>query len=382
MLDMPADLPAREHAQIERTREFVSAHVVPGAAMRAQQGASSQSLISEAGEAGLLRMQVPLAMGGLGLRFSCKVQALEMIAAADFGVAMAVVNSHNVAEHLSRMAGEAVARRWMAPLMSGQASGCTALTEPSAGSDFASIRTRAEQVDGGWVLNGDKTWITNAVHADVVIVYAQTQPGAGAAGIAAFVVDAARPGFIRGPALPMGPVSSIGAGSFRLENYACDSGQMLASSGLAFKDIMQSINGARTYVAAMCCGMAGAALQLARDHGLGREAFGRHLHGHQGWRWRLADAAVDLDAARLLVARAAALIDSGLDAQLEAARAKVFATRMAQRHVAELMHAMGAQGLDSHEPLMRHLAAAQVAALVDGSTEMLLERIARDIRGA
>ncbi len=382
MPESSAERNAREQELIERTREFVTSHVAPSAAGRARQGASSESLLPLAGKAGLLGVQVPLAMGGLGLPFSCKVKALEMVAAADFGIAMAVVNSHNVAEHLSRMARESVAARWIPPLMSGRVCACTALTEPSAGSDFSAIRMSAERVDAGWLLNGEKAWITNAVHAEVLIVYAQTQQGAGAAGIAAFVVDARQPGFVRGPAASMDPLAAVGTGRFRLQGYACDTEQLLAPAGVAFKDIMQSINGARIYIAAMCCGMVGAALELAREHGLARQAFGRNLHGHQGWRWRLADAAVDLEAARLLVEQAAAHVDAGRDAQVVAAKAKVFATRMAQRHLSELLHAMGAQGLDSQGPLMRHLAAAQVAALVDGSTEMLLERIARDVRGA
>ena len=111
-----------------------------------------------------------------------------------------------------------------------------------------------------------------------------------------------------------------------------------------------------------------------------RHSFGKPLHEHQGWRWSLADAAIELEAARLLVDAAASRIDSGSDAQAAAARAKVFATRMAGRHVAALMHAMGAEGLREHHPFLRHLAAAQVATLVDGSTEMLLERVARGLR--
>ncbi len=113
-----------------------------------------------------------------------------------------------------------------------------------------------------------------------------------------------------------------------------------------------------------------------------RHTFGKPLHEHQGWRWSLADAAIDLAAARLLVDAAAACIDGGSEAQTAAAQAKVFATRMAARHIAALMHAMGAEGLREHHPFLRHLAAAQVAALTDGSTEMLLERMAKDLRNA
>jgi len=120
-------------------------------------------------------------------------------------------------------------------------------------------------------------------------------------------------------------------------------------------------------------------LRVATAYGAQRHSFGQPLHGHQGWRWGLADAAIDLQAARLLVDAAGTCIDGGVGARTPAAQAKVFATRMAGRHIAALMHAMGAEGLREQHPFMRHLAAAQVATLVDGSTEMLLERLARDL---
>jgi len=378
-----ADLASAEAALLERACAFVEQHVEPLASERSRQGTSSQALMREAGRLNLIGVQIPRTLGGLGLPFSSKVKLTRLLAAADFGVAMAVVNSHNVAEHLARMGAPVLISRWVAPLLTGELSGCTALTEPQAGSDAAAMLTHAQAVGDGWRLDGAKTWITNAVHADVVIVYAQTRPGSGAAGIAAFVVDAKATGFERAAQPPQGPVSSVGSGSFKLAQYYCRGQDMLAAPGVAFKDILNSLNGARVYVASMCCGMVDRALALASEYGLSRQAFGVSLYAHQGWRWRLADAAIDLEAANLLVDHASALVDGGdhARAQVAAAKAKVFATRMARRHLAELLHAMGAEGLTEQRPLIRHLAAAQVAALVDGSTEMLLERIARDIQG-
>jgi alkylation response protein AidB-like acyl-CoA dehydrogenase len=173
----------------------------------------------------------------------------------------------------------------------------------------------------------------------------------------------------------------MNAGGFVLQGYRAKANELLHPPGEAFKSALVSINGARVYVAAMCCGMVDESLRVASAFGAQRHTFGKSLHDHQGWRWTLADAAIDLAAARLLVDAAAALIDEGHDAQTAAAQAKVFATRMAARHIAALMHAMGAEGLREQHPLLRHLAAAQVATLVDGSTEMLLDRIAKDLRG-
>ena len=208
--------------------------------------------------------------------FACKTQVAEILAAADFGVAMSLINTHNVAEQMARLGQSSLVQRFVPDLIAGRISACTALTEASVGSDFSAIQTRALAVSGGWRLDGSKTWITNAVHADVIVVYAQTQPGSGAAGIAAFVVDAHRPGFHRDPQTPMGPLPSMGAGDFRLDGYLCKGDELLSPAGEAFKDILRAINGARTYVAAMCCGMVGECLRVASAFGL-----------------QLADAAID-----------------------------------------------------------------------------------------
>ena len=369
-----------EYEQLARTREFVREHVAPHAAAWVRERQTSAPLHPAAGSAGLLGLQLPASNGGAGVSFACKAQVASILAAADFGVAMSLINTHNVAEQLFRLGTAGLAQRYLPGLLAGRLSACTALTEPAAGSDFAAIQTRAVAVPGGWQLDGTKTWITNAVHADLVVVYAQTRVGVGAAGIAAFVVEAQRAGFHRTEGEAMGPVSSIGAGGFDLTAYLCREDEILSPPGEAFKDILGAINGARTYVGAMCCGMVGEALQVASAWGQSRQAFGKSLHAHQGWRWCLVDAAIELEAAQLLIAQAAALIDAGEDAQSASAKAKVFATRMAQKHLAALMHAMGAEGLGKHYPFVRHLASAQVAGLVDGSTEMLLERIAKDFK--
>jgi alkylation response protein AidB-like acyl-CoA dehydrogenase len=280
------------------------------------------------------------------------------------------------------MAAPDVARRLVPALLSGHRTGCTALTEPGAGSDFSAITTLARKSGDEWQLDGRKAWIVNGTHADVVVVYAQTEPGSGARGIAAFVVDGSRSGFVREACADSAAARGIDAGGFMLQGYRAKADEMLHPPGEAFKAALVSINGARTYVAAMCCGMVQESLRVASAYGALRHTFGKPLHEHQGWRWSLADAAIELAAARLMVDAAAALIDDGSDAQTEAAQAKVFATRMAGRHIAALMHAMGAEGLREQHPLLRHLAAAQVATLTDGSTEMLLDRVAKGLRNA
>jgi alkylation response protein AidB-like acyl-CoA dehydrogenase len=376
---MSAPTPGEQRA-IDAAHGFVAAHVKPNVQAWDHGHADTCSVLPEAARAGLLGLEVPVEHGGQGLSFGCKWRVAEILAAADFGLAMSVINSHNVANHLARMAAPRVVDQYVPALLSGQRSGCTALTEPGTGSDFSAITTQAGKVGDEWQIDGQKAWIVNATHADVMVVYAQTEPGGGAHGIAAFVVDGTRAGFVRNPRSDSGAARGIDAGGFQLHAYRAQAHELLHSPGQAFKAALTSINGARVYVAAMCCGMVAACLRVASEYGSNRHTFGKPLHDHQGWRWSLADAAIDLAAARLLVDAAAARIDGGTDAQTAAAQAKVFATRMAGRHIAALMHAMGADGLREHHPFLRHLAAAQVATLVDGSTEMLLERIARDLR--
>ncbi len=375
-------LTAAEHRIVEAAREFVASHVAPHVQAWDCGHADSREVLPAAAEAGLLGLEVPVAHGGQGLSYGCKRQVAEILAGADFGLAMSVINTHNVANHLARMAAPEVARRYVPALLSGQRSGCTALTEPGAGSDFSAITTLARKLGDEWQLDGHKTWIVNGTHADVVVVYAQTEPGSGARGIAAFVVDGNRSGFVREPRVDSTAARGIDAGGFVLQGYRARAEELLHPPGEAFKAALTLINGARIYVAAMCCGMVQESLRVASAYGTQRHTFGKPLHEHQGWRWCLADAAIDLAAARLMVDAAAALIDEGSDAQTAAAQAKVFATRMAGRHIAALMHAMGAEGLRGQHPLLRHLVAAQVATLTDGSTEMLLDRVARGLRDA
>ncbi len=274
--------------------------------------------------------------------------------------------------HPSRATATTASARYLDGLLRGELIGAVSLTEPAAGSDFPAIRTRAERVAGGWRLNGEKAWLTNGAAVDVIVVYAQTDASAGGKGIAAFVVDARRAGFERGPAYGLAGAHALGAAGFKLTDYFAADEDLFYAPGTAFKTALASITGARIYVAAMCCGMVEEALTLA----LARSSVGESLIKRQGLRWMLADAATDLEAARPLSYRAARLLEAGEDAVLAAAHAKKFATRMAEQRLPQCMQVFGAEGLMDAHPLGRHLAAARVAHYADGTTEIQNERIA------
>ena len=260
-------------------------------------------------------------------------------------------------------------------MIAGDVIGCAGLSEPGVGSDFGGLEMKAERVAGGWKLNGAKAWITNAAVAGFSFVYAQTDKAQGWRGIACFAVEADRPGFQREKPFELHGGHAIGVGGFRLKDYIAPDDAVLQLPGQAFKSALAGINGARTYVAAMCCGMLQASLETAVRYTQERRTFGQPVIQHQGVRWKLVDAATDLEAARLLAYRAARLIDEGGDAVLAAAHAKKFATEMALRRIGDCIQAMGANGLRAEYPLARHLACAKIAAYTDGSIEMMNERI-------
>jgi alkylation response protein AidB-like acyl-CoA dehydrogenase len=364
------------HQLLAQTAAFARDVVMPGAPRWEAEQRIGREAIEAAATIGLTGLEVAPEWGGLGLGFGVKAQVAELLGAADFGFTMSLINTHNVAAKLAREAPAHIARRYVPDLVAGRRLGCTALTEANAGSDFGAIRTLATRAPQGWRIDGEKAWITNAAEADVIVLYAQTEAGSGSRGIACFVVDGRRDGFRRQPAFALTGQHAIGAGGFSLDGYLASDDEMLQPPGRAFKSALNSINGARCYIAAMCNGMVGEALRVALAYGQVRPSFGQPLAEHQGWRWRLAEAGAELAAARLLVAKAAAQVESGADAQLLAAQAKLVSTHLAERQLPALAQAMGAQGLRREHCFGRHLAGARVAAFVDGSSEMLLERIA------
>jgi alkylation response protein AidB-like acyl-CoA dehydrogenase len=331
--------------------------------------------LSAAAALGLARIEVPKVVGGLGMSFFAKLRVAEELSHGCMAFAFSLINLHNCAWRIALEGNADQHARYLPALMAAERLGGAALTEPGAGSDFAAIATSARKVDGGWLLNGEKAWITNAAEGDVYACYAQTDPAARAKGIACFLVDGTRPGFVRVPPFELMGGHAIGAGGFKLVDHFVPAEDVIYPAGVAFKAALGGINGARAYVAAMCCGMLESALACALRYGAARRSFGARLIDHQGIRWKLATVANDLEAARLLTYRAAAVIDAKADALLAASHAKKFASDMIVERLSDCMQAMGAAGLREDYPIGRHLALARIANYVDGSTEIQNERI-------
>lgn len=184
-------------AFLDQVMHFAKGRVAAEAAAWSIGAAPEPALYQEAAALGLLGVEVPEEMGGRGFGFATRVAALEVLAGADFGFAMSLVNTHNVALRLCEVGQDAAAARYLPALLSGRMHACTALTEPGTGSDFAAIRTTAQQVAGGWELEGEKAWIINGRQAGLVVVYAQCAEIGDSSGIGAFIVDLTVPGVTR-----------------------------------------------------------------------------------------------------------------------------------------------------------------------------------------
>lgn len=364
-------------AFLDRVTSFAADHITPAAADWSMGGSPDAAIYEMAGQIGILGMQVPLAFSGQGLDFNTRAAACSILAGADFGFAMSLVNTHNIALRLSEIAPDALCQRHVSDLLSGKISACTALTEPGTGSDFVAVSTLATKTGTGWVLNGEKTWIINGRHAELSIVYAQCSTIGDAGGIGAFLVDLNTKGVTRFAIDAGFAQTSMGTGGFTLKNVEVAHDAMLIAPGSAFKAILTEINGARTYVAAMCNGMVGQAIADVAAYGAHRHSFGKPLNAIPSWQAALSVAEAALKTSRTLTAQAIDLVNTGRDAQLAAAQAKIEAVTCAQRHLPELLHLMGAEGLRPEHPFTRHIAAAQIAGFTDGATNILKDRVAR-----
>jgi alkylation response protein AidB-like acyl-CoA dehydrogenase len=369
------DLGAAERSLLEAAARFRRDHVAPAAAAWERERQVPREVYRAAARAGLTGIEVPRALGGQGASFLAKAVIVEELAKSCMAFAFSLVNTQNVAARLAAAGSAAQKERYLGALLSGQLIAGTALTEPQAGSDFLAIAMTARRVGKAWVLDGEKAWLTNAGVAELVVVYAKTDAAAGSEGAAAFLVDARERGFERLQPYGIMGGHAIGAGGFRLTAYRAEGDALLYPAGEAFRQALSGINGARAYVAAMCCGMVEEALRCALDYATRRRAFGKRLLDHQGLRWSLAEVATDLEAARLLTQRAVKAVELGENAALAAAQAKKFTVHMAQRRLGDCMQAMGAEGLREEYPIGRHIASARIAGYVDGSTEMQNERI-------
>ena len=334
-----------------------------------------QKLRLQAAELNFFGAMVPKSSGGQEFDFKTLLEALENIAAVDFGFALSLVNSHNVALRLSLSASDRVRRTVVPKILSGKSAACTALTEPTAGSDFSAIRTRAYEAKKGWIINGQKTWIVNASFAQFAIVFAQCGEPSDGSKIGAFLVDLNDKNIERYPQEAYFAQRSIGTGGFHLNDVWVDADQLILSPGDGFKQILKEINAARTYVAAMSNAMLSKALCELREYSGERYLFSKRLCELKVWKNDVSSAQKALKASHDFTRTALEVVNSNGNARFEAAKAKVFAVDMLQEHLPKLLQLMGAAGLSLDFCFSRHLAAAQIAGFTDGSSNLLRQSL-------
>jgi len=322
------DLSDDQRAVLGPLREVMARDVAPGAIERDETGEFPLDLVKDLAALGLFGLQVPERYGGAGLDTTTAALVIEEVAAADGSLALTVA-SHNslCVGHLLRAASDTQRAEWIPPLASGEKLGAWCLTEPGAGSDAASLTTRATRNADGWSITGSKVFITQGTVASTYVVVARTDdPPAGAprsAGISAFVVDGASHGLERGrPEKKLG-LRSSDTTPLRFESMQVPAEHLLGTEARAFDDVTAVLCGGRIGIGAMGIGLGRAALQIASRYAQERSQFGRPIAKHQAVAFKIAAMATELEAARLLVLKAAALRDAGREYTAAASMAKL-----------------------------------------------------------
>jgi len=363
------------------TREFAEAEIVPHAAEWDREHRFPRELYAELAELGLMGVCVPEEYGGAGADFVSYVLVLEELSRADAGVGVTVaVHTSAATLPILTFGSDQQRNRFVPPLARGEQLGAFALTEPEAGSDAGSLRTSAKPVGDGWTISGTKQWITNGAHAGTLVLFARTDPGTpGARGVSAFVVDGDQVRATREEAkLGLNSSSTV---DLVIEGAAVGRDRLLHTEGKGFAVAMATLDGGRIGIAAQAVGIAQAAYETATAYALERRQFGRRIADFQAIQWKLADMATEIDAARLLVLRAAWLKQEGLPHAEEGAKAKLFASEVARRQTAEAIQVLGGYGYTKEFPVERYYRDAKITEIYEGTSEIQRLVIARSILG-
>lgn len=367
-----------EQQLIQKTaRDFATQEVLPKARELDETGRWPAELVARMGELGFLGIAVPEELGGGGADYLSYALAMVEIskACASTGVIMSVNNSL-VCDPLLKFGNDAQKREFLAPLASGAKLGCFGLTEPSSGSDASNMQTTAVRDGDEWVINGSKNWITNGPHADLIIVFCNTDRTKGAKGTTAFIVPKGTPGFE-----PQEPDHKLGihaAHSCTIFFNECrvPDAYRLGDEGMGFKIAMNTLDGGRIGIASQALGIAEAAYEKAVAYAHERKAFGAPIAKLQAIQFKIADMAMQLDAARLLIYRAALLkeqarTDPSLRHSQQSAAAKLYASEMATRVTHQALQIFGGYGYSKEYDLERHYRDARITEIYEGTSEIM-----------
>jgi alkylation response protein AidB-like acyl-CoA dehydrogenase len=363
--------------------EFADNEIAPHAAAWDHEGAFPREVIARLGELGFLGMLIPEEWDGLGLDTLSYLVALEEIARGDASVAVAMsVHNSLPTQMILAHGSDEQKERFLRPMARGELLGAFSLSEPDSGSDAAAMQTQARRVDGGWVLNGAKAWVTNGGFGDLVMAMARTdtpQNRRGSRGIGAFIIPTGTQGYVVGRKEDkMGQRASETVGVAFEEMFIPDD-QVLGDPDHGFIYAMQGLNGGRMGIAALAVGIAQAALAHAIRYAGERRQFGRPIKDFQGLQFKLANMATRVEASRGLMHRAAILKDLGQKVSSIASMAKLFASETAMYVTTEAIQVFGGYGYVKEYPVEKLFRDAKVTEIYEGTSEIQRTVIAREL---
>jgi alkylation response protein AidB-like acyl-CoA dehydrogenase len=368
---------------IEMARAFGDEHIRPFAAEWDRTKEFPQDVIRRMGELGFFGMLIPEAYEGLGLDTLTYLLVLEEIAAADGSTAISMgVHNSLPTQMVLRWGSEAQKERWLKPMARGELLSAFALSEAGAGSDAASLRCQAVKTASGWILNGEKAWVTNGGTADVVVAMVRTDAeGArrGARGISAFIIPTGTKGYVPGkPEDKMG-LRSSNTCTVTFQDMALPDEALLGGEGQGFAYAMMALDGGRLGVAAQACGIARTALAHAIRYARERTQFGKAIADFQAIQFKLADMAVQLEASRAILHEAARRKDAGGNQQFWSSMAKLHATDMVMKVTSDAVQIFGGYGYMRDYPVERLMRDAKVTAIYEGTNEIQRIVLAREL---
>ncbi|MET9026376.1 acyl-CoA dehydrogenase family protein [Nocardia sp. NPDC004168] len=378
---MNLELSGEQTAARQLAADFVDREIAPHATRWDRDEQVDRSIVARLGELGFLGLTIPEQYGGSAGDHLTYCLVLEELGRGDSSVRGIVsVSLGLVAKSIHHFGTEEQKQAWLTRLVAGEALGCFALTEPGTGSDAAQLRTRAVRDGSDWVLSGTKMFITNGTWADVALVFARTG-GEGHRGISAFLVPTESPGFTAREIHGKLGLRGQATAELVLDGVRVPDSARLHAEGKGFTVAMAALAKGRMSVAAGCVGLAQACLDAAVGYATQREQFGKPIAAHQLVQELLADIALDVDAARLLVWRVADLVDRGEEFALASSKAKLFASEAAVRAADRAVQVFGGYGYIDEFPVGKYLRDAKVMTLYEGTSQIQKLLIGRALTG-
>jgi alkylation response protein AidB-like acyl-CoA dehydrogenase len=379
---MNFELTDAQRAVHEMVRDFAERELRPVAHIYDEKSEFPWEIVNKMGPLGLLGMIFPVEYGGAGMDYVSYVLALAAIARHDGGVALTVA-SHNslCGNHIYLAGNEEQKRKYLIPLARGEKLGAWGLTEPASGSDAAGLQTTAVRKGDRWILNGTKNFITQGTVASVSVIMAVTDRTRGKRGISAFILEKDTPGFRPGRKEVKLGLHSSDTAQLLMEDAEVPAENLLGEIHHGFLDTLKVLDGGRVGIAAMAVGLAQGALEESIKYSKERRQFGQPICQFQAIQWKLADMATEIEAARLLTLRAAAMKDRGLPARKESAMAKLFASEVGMRACAQAIQIHGGYGYLRDFPVERYFRDVKLTEIGEGTSEIQRLVIARELLG-